>query len=358
MKKKKPDITVHDLAAKLKLNASTVSRALNNHPRISDATKKRVLDMAQKYNYKLNRAAYTLRTGKGKTIGVIVPRVNRFFFSNVIQGIEEVVAGHDHNVIIAQSLDSTKKEKSAIEALLSQKVDGIIASITPDVNARDAYSECCENYQTVIDAHTPLVFFNMVCENFNVSKVVIDDELGGFVGTEHLIKEGARKVAILAGYNHMNIYRRRLEGYKQALKHFQLEVNTDLIKFGHLTEEVGYNCARELMEQKDQPDAIFAVTDYLAIGAIRYLKANGFALPEQIRVGGFMNEPFNDLLEPSLTSIEQHSYEMGRISAEMLMQQIKNAGKPFIPQKTVLAPQLIIRHSSSKTANLVTGNDG
>ena len=354
MTKKKTNVTVHDLARELNLNASSVSRALNDHPRISVETKQRVLKLAKKYNYKLNKAAYTLRTGKGKTIGVIVPRINRFFFSNAIHGIEEIAASHDYNVIICQTLDSTTKEMKSIKALLGDKVDGIVASITPDVEAKNPYAKCCANYKEVVKSQTPLVFFNMVCEDFKVSKVVVDDELGGFMGTKHLIQEGAKRIALLSGQTHLNIYYRRLEGYKRALTRHGYPIEESLILDGDLTEHAGYECTRKLMAMQNPPDAIFAVTDYLAIGGIRFLKRNGYEVPGDVLVCGFMNEPFNDLLQPSLSSIEQHSHQMGQTAAEMLLDEVMRPKKNATAQTVVLTPELMTRHSSSLEKSVLT----
>ena len=239
--------TIHDIAEKLQVTASTVSRALNNNPRISDATKKKVLKAARELNYQPNNIASALRSGRSKLIGVVVPTANRNFFSSVIRGIEEIANSVNYKVVISQSYDDYEKEMQTIEALLNVQVDGIIASIGKT-------TENVDHFKKIIKKGIPLVLFDRVTNELDVSQVVIDDYYGAFQATEHLINEGCKRIVHFSNSQNINIYKERKRGYEDALLKHGISVDPELksIPMGNITAETFF----EILNQKDQTNII------------------------------------------------------------------------------------------------------
>ncbi|HYW34801.1 MAG TPA: LacI family DNA-binding transcriptional regulator [Balneolaceae bacterium] len=343
MKKRKT--TIHDIANELDITASTVSRALQDHPRISDSTKEAVIEMAEKLHYQPNNIAAALRKGESNIIGVIIPRTNRNFFASVIRGIDEVAHKAGYQVIISQSNDSTSKEKSSITTLLEARVDGILASYA--LNTREF-----DHYKEIIDRDVPLILFDRLhetLESFQAEAVVVDDYLGAFKATRHLIEQGCKKIAHFSGPQHVSIYKERRRGYEEALKRNNLPVDENLIFESNVKLEAGRELGNKLMTLDELPDAIFSASDYAAAGAMEVLKEKGVNIPEDIAIVGFSNEPFTSFIK--LTTIDQHPEEMGQIAAQLFLDHIDEKEEDttvHAKSKTVLNPELIIRDSSVK----------
>ena len=250
--------TVHDIALKLGITASTVSRALNDHPRISAATKKLVLKTAKEVNYQPNHIAAALRMGKSRLIGVIVPTANRNFFSSVVRGIDEIADALGYRVILCQSYENYEKEVQTINALLSARVDGIIVSIAKN-------TEKFDHFQRVIDKGIPLVLFDRITDQIEVNQVVIDDYWASYKAVEHLIAQGYRKIAHFTSPRKINIYKERLRGYMDALTEHGLSVDPHLIVESNMQLEDGQQSARHLLDKAVEFDAIFSAADYAAM---------------------------------------------------------------------------------------------
>ena len=338
MSKKKT--TIHDIAKVLKVTASTVSRALNDNPNISDTTKKLVSDMAIKMNYQPNNIAAALRKGKSNTVGVIVPEADRNFFSSVIRGIEEIVNLAGYNVIICQSNDLLDKEIVSINSLLKLRVDGILASYAKEVTNFD-------HYHDVIKKGVPLILFDRSDESLDVGSVVIDDYLGSYRATEHLIHQGCTRIVHFAGPQNVSIYRERKRGYIEALSRNDIALDENLIITSKLKFESGREHALEIMKWDILPDAIFSASDFSAIPAMITLKENDIIIPDQISIVGFSNEPFTSFVDPALTTVNQHPKKMGQYAANIFLNQIQNKGT-YNLGKTVLTPELVVRASSIK----------
>ncbi len=333
--------TIHDIAEKLQITASTVSRALNDNPRISEATKKQVHKMAKQLNYQPNNIASALRSGKSKLIGVVVPTANRNFFSSVVRGIEDVANNLGYKVIISQSYEEYDKEVQTIEALLNARVDGIIASVSKNTDNFD-------HFQKVIDKGIPLVLFDRITNELEVSQIVIDDYLGAYQVTEHLIKQGCKRIVHFTSPKKINIYRDRLRGYQDALKDNKIAFDPMLIEEGNMQLEDGRASMEKIISKGISFDAIFSSADYAAMGAIQVLKENFVRIPEDVMVAGFGNEPFTSFTDPSITSVDQKSIPMGQVTAETFFDLLNGDKKNGGPQKTVLKPELIIRQSTQK----------
>jgi LacI family transcriptional regulator len=338
MKKKRT--TIHDIAKELDVTASTVSRALKDHARISDSTKASVREMAKKLNYQPNNIAAALRNGKSNIIGIIVPRTDRSFFASVVRGVEEIVSKAGYNVIISQSNDSTSKEKSNITALLQARVDGILASYA-------IRTENFEHYQEIANRGVPLILFDRLhetLESYQAGAVAIDDYLGAFKVTEHLIDQGCKEIVHFSGPQHVSIYKERRRGYEEALKRHNLAVNEKMICESGLKLSDGRALGEKIMEQSKLPDGIFSASDYGAAGAMEVFKENEINIPEDLAIAGFSNEPFTSFIE--LTTVDQHPEEMGQLAAQLFLDQMGDKNGSSIKNKTILNPQIIVRKSS------------
>jgi LacI family transcriptional regulator len=336
---KKGKTTIHDIAKKLNITASTVSRALNNHPRISVATKKAVQKAAEVLNYQPNQLAASLRSGKSNIIGIIVPSIDRSFFSSVVHGIEEVANTSRYNVMICQSHDNYEKEVATVNALLNAQVDGIIVSFAKDTKNFDHFLKAKEK-------GVPVIMFDRTNDELEMSQVVVDDFLGGYKATEHLIQQGCTRISHLTNVRKITIYKERLRGYKEALINHGIPYDDTYVIEGNLQLEDGRVAMEKLLQMPQPPDGIFSASAYGIMGALQVLKEHAINVPDQVKLVGFSNEPFTYLTEPSLSTIEQHSMRMGNAAAEIFLEEINNKDKKFIPQKIVLTPELIIRKSS------------
>jgi len=339
---KKEKATIHDIALKLNITASTVSRALNDHPRISEATKKAVIKAAQKLNYQPNHIAAALRNGRSNILGIIVPTADRSFFSSVVRGIEEIANKARYNVMICQTYDNYEKEVATIEALLSARVDGIIASYSKETQNFD-------HFLKIKERGIPLIFFDRSNDELEVSQVVIDDFLGAYKATEHLIKQGYKRIAHFTNTRKISIYKERLRGYKEALLANNIAIDDSLIIESNLQLEDGRNSMLQLLKLKERPDAVFSASAYGIMGAMQILHEHGIKIPDEIGLVGFSNEAFTSFTTPDLTTVEQHSLRIGNAAAEIFLEEITSHGDTkFIPQKIVLKPELIVRGSSVK----------
>ncbi len=333
--------TIHDIAKMLDITASTVSRALKDHPRISDSTKQQVLSMAKKMNYQPNSIAAALRRGTSNLVGVIIPNIDRNFFASVVRGVEDVLNDTNYNVIICQSNDSLQKEKSNIKALLEAQVDGIFASYAKETTD-------FSHYEDIQKRGISLILFDRMQDSFDVDAVVIDDYLGAFKATEHLIEQGCKRIVHFSGPQTVSIYRDRQRGYTEALKKNGLPVDESLILSSDLKLETGKKMGYEIAGWSKQPDAVFSASDYAAMGAMKIFKNKGILVPEDIAVVGFSNESFTSLIDPALTTVDQHSKKMGQFTANLFLDSLKDKSEDHTPAKTVLNPELIVRASSTK----------
>lgn len=350
--KKKEQTTIYDISKKLNVSAATVSRALNDSPKISSSTKDLVWKTAKKMNYKQNRLAYALKSGKSYNVGVIVPYINRNIFSSVIRGIEEKLTPHGYHVIICQTHENVKFEEEQINALLDTQIDGIFMSVSKTTVNTD-------HIQKILDQGTPLIFFDRKKEIPGISAVTVNDYKGGFLATEHLIKEGCRRIAHFSGDLNLEIYTNRYKGYKAALKKHNIPLCPELVMMVSSKIESGSAAVSKLWDLKEKPDAIFSAGDHNALGAIQELRRKKVRIPQDVCVVGFSNEPFTQYMELPITSVDQTPQIMGKIAAEVFLEQIKGKQTLTIEKKVVLTPELCIRASSDrKVKNLNFVNHG
>ncbi len=331
--------TITDIAKILGISPSTVSRALSDHPDIKASTKTLVKKLAKEYNFKPNPIAQSLKNNKTTIIGVIVPEIKHDFFSSAISGIEEVAYNSGYTIILCQSNESFEREVVNTSSLVQQRVAGIVASISQNTKNSD-------HFQSIIDRGIPLVFFDRACEGITASKVIIDDTKSAFDAVTHLIDRGYKRIAHFAGPKVLEICRKRLQGYNDALKRGKLPLFKEFVQYGGLDEKDGYNSMDYLIKKNLIPDAIFAVNDPVAIGAFQRIKEAGLKIPEDIGIVGFSNNKITTLVNPTITTIDQPSFEMGKKAAEILVGIIENEKKSSKAKTVILEAKLIVRGST------------
>lgn len=337
----KKKTTIKDIANVLGLTPSAVSKALNNHPRISERTKTSVQQVAKNLNYQPNYLASALRKGKSNLVGVIIPKANSNFFSAVLESVENVLNEKGYNIIISQSYESFEKECRIIDALLFTQVDGIIASLA---NETTDFSY----YEKIKSKGIPLVLFDRGENDLGVDYIGIDDYESSHMIVDHLVDQNCKRIAHIGGFSHTRIFKNRIRGYRDALEKHNLPLDSSLIFECNLTKENGRLIMEKLLHHDNRPDAVYVASDNAALGALEYLKEQGVKVPEEIAIVGFGNEPFTSLVFPSITTMDQHSREIGRLTAEAFLRRIKESDKAPKLNKMILDPELIIRGSSKK----------
>lgn len=338
---KKNKTTIKDIANVLNISAAAVSKALHNDSRISEKTKKAVRQVAKNLNYQPNHLASALRSGKSNLVGVIVPKTNSNFFSATIHNIEEVLNEKGYNIIITQSNESYEKECKNIDALLYTQVDGIIASMANEtVNL--------EYYEKIKSAGIPLITFDRGENDLNVDYIGIDDYDSSHTIVDHLVAQGCKRIAHIGGFKRTRIYNNRIRGYIDALKKHSLPIEESLLIESNLTVEDGRKKMLQLLELENRPDAVYVAGDYAALGALQILNENNINIPNEIALVGFGDEPFAKMVSPAITSINQHSYKIGRIAAETFLNYVNQDKVKQSFNKIILDAELIVRASSLK----------
>lgn len=333
-------VTIKDIAKELNTASSTVSRALNNLPGVGETRRAHILSKAKALGYEPNLLAQQLRKGHSNTIGLIVPRINRQFFANVIHSVETMAKQKGFNVLISQSNEKSNDEKESIKVLMSSNVAGIIMSVSAEARSLTPFED-------ILEKQIPLVMFDRTLNNLDVHNVINDNELGAYNAVVHLIEQGYKKIIHFAGPQHLDIYALRLKGYKRALKAHNIAFEGSLVLENVNNRDAGMQAAKELLDNNVQFDAIHAVSDYSALGAMLFLREKGRKIPEEIGIVGVANEPFTELI--GLSSIEQYSEELGKAAARLLFEDIEKKEGKSISKKISFTPTLIIRESSQKT---------
>jgi len=336
--------TIKDIASELNVSASTVSRALKDYPGISNETKRKVKEVAEKLNYRPNAIALSLRKSRSFTIGVIIPEVVHFFFATVISGIEEVASSRGYNVILSQTNESLTREKSSIDTMLSNQIDGFLISFSKETTD-------FEHFSRLLNYGYPIVFFDRVPDIPHAISVMVDDRRGAYNATSHLISQGYMRIAHLSGPKNLKISQERARGYKDALANHGVSVDPALIiECAYGTSDEGFKITERLFKSmKQKPDAIFANNDMAAVGAMLACKSLGYRIPEEIGIVGFSNWQFCSMIEPTLSSVAQPGFKIGVKATELLLDMIEKKIDPdTITEPIVLETELLIRNSSVK----------
>jgi LacI family transcriptional regulator len=334
------EITIYDLARELNISVATISRALKDDPVVSKKTKKKIHDLAEAMGYRSNHFARNLRNKKTHMIGVIIPKVNSYFMSTVIAGIEKVTNEAGYNLIISQSSESVAKEIESVKTMFNNRVDGLLVSLaydTEDISHFDLFSR----------KHIPFLFFDRVAEDNRWTNVLIDNRKAGYEATTHLIKQGCKRIVHITAPSHRNVYQDRLAGYKQALAEHHIPFREEYVILNSLTQEAGAEAAQTIRGMKHLPDGVFAANDNCAVGCLLALKRGGLRIPEDVAFVGVNNDPVSTVVEPNLTTINYPGYEMGVVAARNLVQHLN--GLSSVESTTILLKaELIVRASSLK----------
>ena len=330
-------ITIKDLAKKLNISVSTVSRALRNAADVNPETKQAVIALAKELNYEPNLMAWGLAKRKTKIIGIIVPAIHSNYFSEALSGMTEVANEYDYHLMFCQSNEDANEEIKCIRKLAACHVDGLLISVSKDTH--DA-----SELEKVRETGIPVVMFDRTLSNFPCNKVVVDEYEGAYKAVQHLIRKGCKRIAHLAGPVNASVSINRMKGYLDALADYHLPVDEQLIVRCNAFEDDALAGIKKIMRIKTLPDGIFFINDLSAITAIRFMQKKGIRIPETIKVAGFNDDPVSSMVEPSLTTVMQPGYEVGKLSMRMLVDEINSPASGF--QNIQLRTQLIIRNSS------------
>ncbi|APZ46656.1 LacI family transcriptional regulator [Polaribacter reichenbachii] len=338
----KKDVTIYDIASKLNLSSSTVSRALRNSPSISKKTISKIKKTADEMGYRPNTLAASLRGNKSNSIGILVPTVKQPFLSSLISGIEVIAQKAGYNVIIAQSHDSYEDEVALTKALYGSRVSGIICSLA-------MHTKKTAHFQKFIDKKIPLVFVDRIPKDNIASRVMIDNYAAGRKATMHLISQGCNRIAYLAAGSDYSIFNERKKGYLNALKEANLPIEEDLIvKLDDVTYEDAIKATNKLLDLKNPPDAIFAPADILGVGVIKSAKIRGIKIPEELAIIGFNDDPIASIVDPELSTVYHPSVKMGEISASKILEYLKKPKSEDFMDISLLNTDVIVRASSKR----------
>ena len=336
------NLTLKDIATALNISVTTVSKALKNYPDVSVKTKDRVKAYAEKVNFTPNSFAAYLRTHESKTVGIVIPRLNHFFFSSILRGIISEAEKHEYMTFILCSDESYELEKTQIQRLLNKNVDGIFLSI-----ADKTYD--LTHIQNIMERDTNLVIFDKYSKLTPCSSVVINDRKAAYTAVEHLIKKGKKRIAHFRGPLLPQNSIDRFLGYRQALEENGLEFDKDLVFIcDGINDTEGYDHMQHILDQKIDVDAVFAMADLPAIGAIKCLLENKVQIPEEVAVMGFSNWLISSLITPSLSTIDQPGELMGRKAFQVFLDErdAKKRKEPVVYQKYEIETTLIERKST------------
>lgn len=333
------NVTLKDIANELQLSVSTVSRALKSHPRIGKATQEKVKRTAVRLGYLSIDLLEEQKKKNSTLIGVIVPKISYYLYAMAISGIERVAEANGMHIIVCQSNESYKREKSLVEELSAIGVNGIIASLASETKE-------FHHFKKAKKSGIPIVFFNRECNDVVANKVTIDNERAALEAVNHLITIGCKRIAYLGGPKVLQINRDRAKGYKKALLNNNLEIIDDDLVYSNFDKESILSAARKLLFSPIHPDGILAFSDQIAISVMLVAKERGIEIPKKLSIIGFNNEPVGELINPSLTSISQPGFRMGEEAAQLLINELKKPSILF--EKKILNSFLVIRNSTNK----------
>jgi DNA-binding LacI/PurR family transcriptional regulator len=331
--------TIKDIAQRLNISISTVSRSLRNAPDVNHETKQAVIALSEELNYQPNKLALSLRQKQTHTIGVIVPNLD-YVLSTMVKGIDEVALEAGYTVMVCQSNESYGREILNTRRLLDSLVDGFIISVSSETKIFD-------HFKKIQHRGLPMVIFDRVTPDLTAPSVRLDNEEGGYLATEHLLEQGYKRIAILAGPINLGVSNSRLEGYLRALKKHKIKKDDNLIIYCDFNQNYAYYATRELLAMKKRPDAIFTISDRMAIGAMLAIKEKGLKMPHDIGLVGFNNEPVVSLVTPQISSVDMPSFDLGKAAAKLFIETMHN-NEDMSHVEEILRPKLYIRESSQR----------
>lgn len=338
----KSKATLKQIAKELHVSVSTVSKALNDSPEISEQTKNKVKEYAKLKNYKPNVIGLNLKNRKTKTIGVIIPNILNSFFAKVFTGIEKVAEEKGYNVITCISNESLEKEINTLEMLSNGTIDGFILSVSEEAQKLNEFS----HFNDIINEGTPIVMFDRISDEVNCDKVIVDDFESSVNATEHLINLGCKKIALFSSIDNLSVGKLRAQGYLKSLEKNGIIVNNEIVI---LTDsEDDFDTKAQLLFDKHKIDGIFAVDEHAAVSAIKLGLKNGYKIPEELSVIGFADGVWSRRLSPSLSTVSQHGPEIGEAAAKLLIDELESKDEEYKHKTTVIKTELRQRESTRK----------
>lgn len=330
-------VTITQIAKELGLSHSTVSRALNDHERISQKTRTQVQAYAKDRGYFANSTAHQLSQGKSYIIGVIIPDLSISFYSIVLESLQKHLQKDNYAVLLFNTGENLETEQKAIQTCLKHRVDGIIAAIS-------IQTKTFEHFEKVIKHEIPLIFFDRVANFLPVPKVIANDHLGAYNATKYLIASGCKRIAHITGSINLNNSNNRLYGYLDALQDHQIAVDESLIHYYEFDLSSIDQFLKTIVD-KQHIDGLFVFNDYVANYAINYLTSLGVKVPDDVSVFGFSDEPVATYSTPQISTVEQVGEKMGLLASQKMVS-ILNNNEPFVSEKIVINPKLEIRDTT------------
>ncbi len=337
----KSKATLKQIAKELGVSVSTVSKALNDSPEISDPTKQRVQEYAKLKNYKPNVIGLNLKNRSTKTIGVIIPNILNSFFAKVFSGIEKVADENGYKVITCISNESIQKEINALEMLSNGSIDGFILSISEEAQKLQQFG----HFQSIINEGTPIVMFDRIADEVGCDKVVVDDEDAAINATEHLIKTGCRRVALFSSIDNLSVGKLRAKGFYRAFAAKKIKVNEDLVL---LTDKVDFENKLQDFFKANTIDGIFALDEQASVTAMKLALNNGYKIPEDLSMIGFADGVWSRRLTPTLSTVSQHGPEVGEVAAKLLIKRLESKEEITNYETAVVKTELRKRESTKK----------
>jgi LacI family transcriptional regulator len=333
-------VNLKELAAELKLSPSTVSRALNDSYEISEETKKKVISMAEKLNYQPNPFARSLRENKSKTIAVVIPERINNFFTQVIDGIEQIMQQHGYHLLVYNTHEDVDREKKIISLLLNGRADAIVMSVssqTSDVS----------HLERLHERGVPLIFFDRICSGIPTTKFITNDYESAYEATKHLLQQGCKKTSFLMLSKELSITKERLRGYEDAIKAAGFDSDFAVSLTCEQDEESNIELIREMLQAPDRPDGILASVEKLALATYHAVKRTDLKIPKDLKIISFSNMKIASLLNPSLTTITQPAFTIGEECAKLLIKKLTRPKQPDLLNQVITIPSKITIRAST-----------
>jgi LacI family transcriptional regulator len=338
----KSKATLKQIAKELGVSVSTVSKALNDSPEISDPTKIKIKEYAKLKNYKPNMIGLNLKNRSTKTIGVIIPNILNSFFAKVFTGIEKVADQKGYKVITCISNESIEKEIATLDMLSNGTIDGFILSVSEEAQKLQEYN----HFKEIINDGTPIVMFDRIADEINCDKVIVDDYDSAINAMQHLIKTGCKNIALFSTIDNLSVGKLRAKGYFDALSNHKIAVNQDLIAL--FDNEVNFDEKAKKIFENHKIDAVFALDEHASVSAIKMGLKNGYKIPENLSVIGFADGVWSRRLSPSLSTVSQHGPEIGEKAAQLLIERLESKEENLAARTMIVQTELRYRESTRK----------
>jgi len=336
--------TLKQIAKELGVSVSTVSKALNGSPEISEPTKQRVQEYAKLKNYKPNVIGLNLKNRSTKTIGVIIPNILNSFFAKVFSGIEKVADEKGYKVITCITNESLEKEINALEMLSNGTIDGFILSIAEESQKLQKFS----HFTTIINEGTPIVMFDRIADEVNCDKVIVDDYESALNATEHLIKSGCKKIALLSAIDNLSVGKLRAQGFYKAIENNGIQIDEKLVILANDTDEFNKRIGGFFI--KNKPDGVFALDEHASVTAMKLGIQNGYKIPQDLSLIGFADGVWSRRMTPSLSTVSQHGIEIGEVAAQLLIDKLESKEEIVTFTTTTIKTELRQRDSTKKVS--------